>query len=296
MRVLVLTHCWPTEAEPHSGVFLKTWLAGQPRDNEYIVKKIGKYGLLDGLRAVRQYKPDLIIAHWLFPAGVVALLSCVPYVVYCHGTDVMMMTRSMFWRKMGRLVVDNSFGTLCVSEWLKWEMGSGGDWAFGVGVEPMPVNKDVFYPKETQKADPPLILYVANFTKQKRHKMLIDVLSVLGGTWQAEFIGGGSPSDLGLYDYAQKMRVSHRIKWTEPMEQRRLADKYRQAAVVVHCGLNEGYGMSVAEARACGTRVIVANSGGLPEAAGNNVWLFDNVGGLNTLLDIALNDRKVVAA
>ncbi len=254
---------------------------------------IGKYSVISGLRQIRRYNPDLIIAHWLFPAGFIARLSGYPFRVFCHGSDVMMAKRSVFWRLWAKWVTRKAAACFFVSSWLR-------DVAIDAGiiadperahVRSMPVNRHVFFPDLTvQRSMPPQILYVANFNLQKRHKLLIDALHQVSELepaldWRAEFIGGHNPPD-SLREQAKSQGIADRITWSEPVSQERLADKYRHASLVVHCGEGEGYGMSVAEARACRTPVLVLRSGGLPEAT-EGEGVVDDVAAFVT----ALRDR-----
>ena len=50
----------------------------------------------------------------------------------------------------------------------------------------------------------------------------------------------------------------------------RLADAYRAADVYVHAAVEETFGLSVAEALACGTPVVTASAGGVLEIVGEH--------------------------
>lgn len=57
--------------------------------------------------------------------------------------------------------------------------------------------------------------------------------------------------------------VIHHIPFVDSSE--RLANYYRAADVYVHAARSEAFGLSIAEAMACGTPVVATNVGGIPE-------------------------------
>ncbi len=86
--VLILTHNYPTPEYPNSGIWIKRLWGDTP------VLLTGK---LKGLiAAVRKLKQDdrLVIAYWMFPAGLVAYLSGRPYILNCVGLDIFLICRS----------------------------------------------------------------------------------------------------------------------------------------------------------------------------------------------------------
>lgn len=87
-EVLILTHNYPTPEFPNSGIWIRRLWGDKP------VLLIGKLkGLVGAVRKLRQEK-RLIIAYWMFPAGVVAYLSGRPYILNCVGLDVFLICRS----------------------------------------------------------------------------------------------------------------------------------------------------------------------------------------------------------
>ena len=79
MRVLLVTQMWPTASEPDLGAFLlplrrELIALGHEVEVAAISQRGGspaKYARLaaDAVRAARRCKPDVVFAHFLFPAG-----------------------------------------------------------------------------------------------------------------------------------------------------------------------------------------------------------------------------------
>jgi len=75
-----------------------------------------------------------------------------------------------------------------------------------------------------------------------------------------EYVGGGSNSSC-LRKLIKKL-VGNRVRFTDPIPQVKLRDRYHQASVFVLASLADGFGMVVPEAMACGLPVIVTENVG----------------------------------
>ena len=64
-------------------------------------------------------------------------------------------------------------------------------------------------------------------------------------------------------------------RWLGPQDDDALADLYRGAAVTAYPSLYEGFGLPVIEAMACGSRVVAASRGAIPEVAGDAAILVE---------------------
>ncbi len=75
---------------------------------------------LDTLRAARRFRPEVVYAHFLVPAGLVAALtSRAPLVVTAHGQDVENARRRPAVRAATRHVVRRASAVVAVSNWLR---------------------------------------------------------------------------------------------------------------------------------------------------------------------------------
>ena len=87
----------------------------------------------------------------------------------------------------------------------------------------------------------------------------------------------GSPDP--RYPEAQRvaldLQVNDAVNWTGYLSDEMLASAYRQADVLVHPSLYEGFGLQVVEAMASGLPVVCSRAGSLPEVAGDAALLVD---------------------
>jgi len=131
MRILLVTQMWPSAADPDLGSFLlplRRALIAQGHEVE--VAAIGRRGgpptkylrlTADAVRAARRFRPDVVFAHFLFPAGAAGLAAAraarVPLVVMAHGTDVANLDRAPL-RALTRPVVRGAAAVIANSRWL----------------------------------------------------------------------------------------------------------------------------------------------------------------------------------
>lgn len=88
LDLLILTHNYPSEQSPNSGIWIKRLWGDKP------VMLIGRLkGLLTALLKLRSGS-GTIIAYWMFPAGILAYLSGRPYILNCVGLDIFMICPS----------------------------------------------------------------------------------------------------------------------------------------------------------------------------------------------------------
>ena len=77
---------------------------------------------------VKKEKPSILHAHWWIPAGLVAywnsFFSNIPYIVTLHGTDLMLLRKSVFLRGRARQVFGRAGRITVVSSFLKSELVS----------------------------------------------------------------------------------------------------------------------------------------------------------------------------
>lgn len=93
------------------------------------------------------------------------------------------------------------------------------------------------------------------------------VLAIVGGP-----SGPGQTAEVAhLMDLASALGVAERVMLFPPQSQRRLADFYSAAEVLLVPSRSESFGLVALEAEACGTPVVAAETGGLRYVVGDGV-------------------------
>lgn len=104
---------------------------------------------------------------------------------------------------------------------------------------------------------------------------------------------GAAPPVSGGHGPASRGRGRARFLGFVPYDD--LASLYRSAAVVAHPALDEGFGLTVLEAMACGAPTITSSTSSLPEVAGDAAVLVDpeDVEALGTAMVNVLSDQAL---
>ncbi len=212
--------------------------------------------------AAAEFSPDVIHAHWWFPAGLLALgsLSSRPLVTTMHGSDVRLARRSAWAPLLFRRVMAKSAAVTAVSSYLAGEaqaMCPG----LRVGVEPMPVDASLFSPGDLERSHDRL-LFVGRLNKQKGIALLLQALATSKSGASLDVVGEGD--DLAILQAtARSIGIAERVRWLGAKPQEQLVPLYRTAAAVVIPSEDEGLGLVAVEAQLCEAPVVAFRSGGL---------------------------------
>ena len=110
-------------------------------------------------------------------------------------------------------------------------------------------------------------LYVGNAKEHKNVQFLLDCYAESGVSEDLILICGGKEADA--------LRLSSGVRRLQDVEDADLPALYSASVATVTASLYEGFGLPMAEASACKTRVIGTNCAAIPESAGQNACLVD---------------------
>jgi glycosyltransferase involved in cell wall biosynthesis len=129
VRILLVSQMYPGPDAPELGTFvadLEAALAARGHELERAVvdRRGGRSRHLALARDValtaRRFRPDVVYAHFLVPAGLLAAIAGrAPTVVTAHGQDVENAFASAAVRALTRWAIRRAFGVVAVSDWLR---------------------------------------------------------------------------------------------------------------------------------------------------------------------------------
>jgi glycosyltransferase involved in cell wall biosynthesis len=279
MRILLISQMYPGPSAPDLGVFVKQLADELEREGHDIERVVidhrggspAKYGSLAArsVAAARRFRPDVVYAHFLFPAGGAAALAArvsgARLVVTAHGRDVRNIGAIPGVSHATRVVVGEADAVVAVSDFLRRELELKISAARGkVSVVDCGVDLERFRHRDATEArtgvgwegEEPFYLCVGTLDERKNVLRLADAFSRLGKGSLA-FVGDGPLRErlAGRAGIHLPGRVPHEDvpKW--------------MAACDVLCqpSLIEPFGQTVLEALASERPVVATRIGGPPE-------------------------------
>src|SRR5215467_2882749 len=264
VRILVVSQMYPGPDAPDLGTFvaqIERALVARGHHVDLAVLDTRAGGKLRYLtlarRTLEAKRPDVVYAHFLVPAGLIAALAGrAPLVVTAHGRDVRNIGAIPGVAAATRLVVRRAAALICVSDYLRRELETKLPEARGkVEVVSSGVDRERFAVTEPPPG-PPAFLCVGALDERKNVVRLADAFARLEEGTLA-FAGDG-PLRSRL-EGRERVRLLGRVPHDE------IPRLLAESRVLAQPSLVEPLGQALLEAMACGRSVVATRIGGPPE-------------------------------
>lgn len=232
-------------------------------------------------RALHRFKPQAVHAHWLLPQGLIGALIAgrVPLLVTSHGADLFGL-RGRLFALVRQWVVSRAAAISVVSGAMRERLlneaprtGAARANAGRARIEVLPMGIDaehLFVPTDDERASDEL-LFVGRLVEKKGLRHLIAALpAIMVRRRQVGLtIVGFGPEQSTLEQLAYALNVADRVRFLGALKLDDLPPHYRRATLFVapfveaSSGDQEGLGLVVAEAMACGCPVLVGDVPGV---------------------------------
>jgi glycosyltransferase involved in cell wall biosynthesis len=274
-----VTSLWPSPKNPDLGSFLvpvKRELEAQGHEVE--VASISRRGgsrteyarlIRDATRAARRGRPDVVFAHFLFPAGVAgaraAAAAKVPLVLMAHGQDVRNLGSIPGVTAATRWVLRRATAVIANSRWLADQLEQRiPEAAPKLEIADCGVDLEAFAPRDAASArrelgwegDGPAFLCVGSLIERKNVVRLADAFESLG-RGRLAFVGDGPLRE--AVEGRRNVRVAGRIPQAEVPAWVAACDVLCQPSLI------EPFGQATLEGMAMERTVVATTVGGPPE-------------------------------
>lgn len=231
---------------------------------------------------VHRLRPDVVHAHWIIPAGFVAVvvgrLLKVPIIVTAHGSDAFGLNGGVF-RSMKNYTIKkvhawtaNTIETArAVSDTIPRVGRKLHLIPMGVDVKKFASGDGHMLRRDLDKHKQ-LLLFVGRIVKSKGVRYLIEAVAILKERGHSEievWIVGDGDEMSSIKNLTYKLGVEHYVRFLGSVPNEELTDYYAAADLFVTPSLSEGQGVTVIEAMAAGTPVIASNVGGIASVIKN---------------------------
>lgn len=222
-------------------------------------------------RAVREFAPDVVHAHWWVPSGVMAAGLRAPFVVTSHGSDVRLLESTPAVRPLAARVLSRAAAVTTVSAFLERDLRRFlPRLETPIHVLPMPLDVAHFARGNgEEKASPPRILFAGNLVPSKGVDVLIEAFARLrerGIECELRILGEGGER-AALEALAGRLGVAGSVAFAPFVSQDAMPAEYGRSTVTVLSsrGNAEGLGLTLVEALLAGSAVVGTPAGGIPE-------------------------------
>ena len=137
------------------------------------------------------------------------------------------------------------------------------------------------------------ILFVGSLQPRKNLRALLQVWNEIKNNYAAFWLV--IAGDIGSVYNKMAIPLTDRVRMLGYVTEDALPGLYAKATLFVFPSLDEGFGLPVFEAMACGTPVITSDGGALPEVVGNAGLIFKlaDPSGLSNAIRECLEDRNL---
>jgi glycosyltransferase involved in cell wall biosynthesis len=226
---------------------------------------------------VASFRPDVILAPWVFPDGTAAVAlgqaTGVPVVVRAMGSDINQVAQMPGRRTQVRWALRHAARVVAVSHALGNAIAALGVPGEKIAVVPTGVESAIFYPRDRAQARAtlglapgPLVLAAARLSPEKGIAHLLAAMSLAGAgsPFRLVVVGDGAQRR-ELEQEVRRRGLRERVRFDGFQPEARMPLYYSAADLSCLPSLAEGWPDALMESFACGCPAVASAVGGVPE-------------------------------
>jgi teichuronic acid biosynthesis glycosyltransferase TuaC len=244
-----------------------------PLGRNWAAKRLAET-LLPLLRAMRdRFAFDVIDAEYFWPDGVAAVALGralgIPVSIKARGSDIDHWSRNEAIRRQLVAAAAGAHGLLAVSEALKERMAALGMPAAKIAVHHTGIDAALFQPRDRAEAKAalgiagPLVVSAGALVPVKGHRLALAAIALVPDATLA--VVGDGPERPALERLAAELGISGRVRFLGARPHGELPGLLGAADVLLHTAEREGLANVWIEALACGTPLVVTETGAARE-------------------------------
>ncbi len=263
-----------------------------------------------------RHKGPLVCGGWSREGVIATMARARPRVILAHGSELLPIRDRARWGLRGvmkRGVLESADLVVANSRYTAGLVRRVAPAAKIVSI-PLAVDPDRFQPGDDARNrgaqdGKGVVVSVSRIHEYKGHETVFRALALLSEVERERIvykIAGTGPDVEHLKNRAREAGVDDGVEWLGFVPEEELPSLYRSADLFVLCTREvpgesdlEGFGLVFLEAQACGTPVVGANTGGIPDAVKHGVggWLIeqDDHAALAGILGRLARDRCLFA-
>jgi glycosyltransferase involved in cell wall biosynthesis len=237
------------------------------------------------LGACRQFKPDVINAHYFVPTGLAAVLAQrllgIPVVLSLVGRDVPGPATPPLWRHYGRMIAGLAADVIYISEYCRCALYGSPNGGKG---------QTIHYGADTSEFSPQVssaglrgklglgesarvLFALQRLSREKRVGVMIESMRYVSRKMNdvVLIVGGEGPEETRLKELSARIGVSERVIFAGFIPQEELPHYYGLADLFVFHSLYETFGIALAQALTSGMPVVSVNCTAIPELVEDGV-------------------------
>jgi len=226
-------------------------------------------------REVACFRPDVILAPWVFPDGTAAVAlgqaTGVPVVVRAMGSDINQVAHMAGRRTQVRWTLRHAGRVVAVSRALGNAIAALGVPQEKIAVVPTGVESAIFYPHDRALARTtlglapgPLVLVAARLSPEKGLVHLLAAMSLARHPFRLVVVGDGAQRR-ELEQEARRRGLRDRVRFDGFQPEARMPLYYSAADLFCLPSLAEGWPDVLMESHACGCPAVASAVGGVPD-------------------------------
>jgi glycosyltransferase involved in cell wall biosynthesis len=237
------------------------------------------FGLLqETRRQLNERKPQVLHAHWILPAGLLALgltrRSKTPYIVTAHGADAYALDGKV-GQALKRRILRNALAVYPVSTDIAERLTPLAGDRMGPTL-PMGVDCERLAHTVGQRTPQAgTVLFVGRLSDKKGVDTLLHAVAATPAVTQLRIVGDG-PDRTDLQELATTLGIGDRVHFAGHANRTAVMDEYRNAHIVAvpsrqgAGGDQDGTPVVLMEAMAIGIPIVATALGGIAEQVTNN--------------------------